>query len=117
MLVEVEPPRVTGPVGKHFEHVPGRMIAPDAGVERDATVVGGAGLADARVGEDAVAAVEPAVGAPGEAVERLVRVVLAPAVEEDLRRPVGPVVAVLVGDEQELGRRADPPRRSRPPGR
>ena len=41
-------------------------------------------------------------------VERLVRVVLAPAVEQDLGRAVGPVVAVLVGDEQEVRGRADP---------
>ncbi len=66
-------------------------------------VIGRAGLADARVGEDAVAAVEPAVRAPGERVQGFVGVLISPAVEQDLRRAVGPVVAVLVGDEEELG--------------
>ncbi len=55
-----------------------------------------------------MAAVEPAVGAPGEAVERLVGIVLAPAVEQDLGRAVGAVVAVAVGNEQKLRGRADP---------
>ena len=53
------------------------------------------GLPTLRVREDAVAAVEPAVGAPDEGVERFVRVLVAPAVEQDLRRAVGLVVAVL----------------------
>ena len=35
-------------------------------------------------------------------------VVLAPAVEQDLGRAVGPVVAVAVGDEQKMRGRADP---------
>ena len=67
-----------------------------------------AGLADARVREDAVAAVEPAVRSPDEAVERLVRIVLAPAVEQDLGRAVGTVVAVAVGNEKKMRGRADP---------
>ena len=65
--VEVDAPGVAGAVGEDLEDVPRRVIAPDAGVDRRALGVGRAGLADARVGEDAVAAVEPAVGAPGEA--------------------------------------------------
>ena len=70
--------------------------------------VGRAGLADVRVGEDAVGAVEPAVGAPGERVERLVRVLVAPAVEQDLRRAGRVVVAVLDRNEQKIRRGADP---------
>ncbi len=65
-------------------------------------------LADAGVGENTVAAVKPAVRAPGEAVERFVSIMLAPAVEQDLGRSVGPVVAVAVGDEKEMRGRADP---------
>ena len=72
-------------VGEHLEDVPRRMIAPDAGVDRDAVLVRRARLADARVREDAVAAVEPAVRPPDERVERLVRVLVAPAVEQNLR--------------------------------
>ena len=94
---------------------------------RLALVVGRAGLADVRVREHAVAAVEPAVGSPDERVQRLVRVLAAPAVEQDFRpggtslgnatpgrgiglhrHAVGHVVAVLVGDEHQIRRRADP---------
>ena len=106
--VEVDAPGIAGPVGEDLEDVPGRMIAPDGRVQGRAIGVGRPGLADARVGEDTVAAVKPAVRAPGEAVERLVGIVLAPAVEQDLGRSVGPVVAVAVGDEQEMRGRADP---------
>ena len=35
-------------------------------------------------------------------------ILLAPAIEQDLGRSVGPVVAVAVGDEQEMRGRADP---------
>ena len=67
-----------------------------------------AGLADAGMREDAVAAVKPAVRAPAEAVKRLVGIVQPPAVEQDLRRAVGSVVAVAVGNEQQMRRCADP---------
>ena len=60
------------------------------------------------MGEDTVAAVEPAVGSPDEGVQRLVRVLVAPAVEQYLRRAVGPVVAIRVGDEQQVRGGADP---------
>src|SRR5262249_38726363 len=94
-VVEVEAPRVAGAVGEYLEDVARRVVAPDAGVDRDAVLVGRARLADARVGEDTVAAVEPAVRAPDEAIERLVGVLVVPAVEQDLRLAVGLVVAVL----------------------
>src|SRR5207244_360928 len=61
-----------------------------------------------RMGEDAVAAVEPAVRPPREAVERLVLIMVAPAVEHHLRGAVGLAVAVLVGNEEQRGGRADP---------
>ena len=85
-----------------------RVVAPDAGVDLRPLVGRGARLADARVGEDAVAAVEPAVGAPDEGVESFVGVLPAPAVEEHPRLAVGDVVAIGVGDEEEVGGRTDP---------
>ncbi len=100
-------PGVARAVGEDLEGVPGRVIAPDPGVDRDALGVGRPGLADLRVGEHAVAAVQPAIGAPGERVQGLVRVLIPPAVEEDLGRAVGLVVAVAVGDEEELRGRTD----------
>ena len=106
--VEVEAPLVAATVGEDFEFVPQRMVAPDGGADARALGVGRAGLADERVGEDAVAAVEPAVGPPRETVERLVRVLKAPAVEEDLRRTVGDVVVIFVGNEEQVRRRTGP---------
>ena len=109
VLVEVDAPGVARAVGEDLEVVPRRVIAPDAGVDRDAVGVGRAGLADARVGEDAVAAVEPAVGAPGERVERLVRVLRSPS-----RRagpaggPSGRSSPSLSGMNRKLRGRADP---------
>ena len=41
-------------------------------------------------------------------LKRLVGVVLAPAVEQDLGRAVGTVVAILVGNEIEFRSRTDP---------
>ena len=79
--------------------------------ERDALVVGRARAADAAGGEDAVAAVEPAVGAPLEAVEDVVLGLGGPAVEDDLGLAVGHVVAVLVGDEEQDAGRSRPRRR------
>src|SRR5204863_9305032 len=85
-VVPVEPPRVGRPVRYGLEDVPRGMVAPDAAVHRDALVVGRAGLADPRVREDAVAAVEPAIGPPRELAEDVVLRLHVPAVQEDLRR-------------------------------
>src|SRR5262245_13862297 len=85
VLVVVEAPGVAGAVGKGLERVPHGMIAPDAGVELDALVIRRARLAELAVREDAVAAIEPAIRPPDEAVERFVRVFVTPAIEEDGR--------------------------------
>src|SRR5262249_35439770 len=108
VIVEVNAPRVAGAVGEDLEFLLDRMIAPDAGVDRRALLGRRAGLADERVGKDAVAAVEPAIGAPDERVERLMSVLIPPTIEDDLRRPSGFVLAVLDGDEQQFGRLPDP---------
>ena len=63
------------------------MEAPDAPVERRALCLRRAGRADEGMREDPVRAVEPAVGAPAQAVEYLVGVVGAPAVEHYFWRP------------------------------
>ena len=86
VVVEVEAPRIAGALGEDLEGLPGRVIAPDRAVELLTLGIRRSRLADVRVREDAVAAVEPAVGAPREGVERLVGVLIAPAVEQHLRR-------------------------------
>ena len=44
VLVEVDAPGVARAVGEDLEDVPGRMVPPDAGVDRRALVVGVPGL-------------------------------------------------------------------------
>src|SRR5438046_996367 len=70
---------------------------------------GGAWPADVRRAGPAVPAVEPAVRAPGEPVGEVVPALLVTEpVEDHLRLAVGPVVAVAVGDEQQIRRGHDP---------
>src|SRR5690606_32405039 len=84
--VEIEAPLVAAAGGEDFELVAHGMITPDARADFLTFVVRRAGFADERMREDAVHAVKPAVGSPDEAVERLVRVLKTPAVEQHLRR-------------------------------
>ncbi len=108
VVVEVQAPRIGGAVGDDLEDLAGRVIPPDAAVHLHSLVFGRAGLADARGRKDTVAAPEPAVGPPLEGIEQVVLGIDVPAVELDDRRSVGPVVAVAVGEEEQVGRRADP---------
>ena len=89
VLVEIDAPRIAGAFGKQFEHMLGRMITPDAGVDARAFAVRRAGLADVRMREHAVAAIKPAVRSPGESVQRFVRVLISPTIEQNLRWPGG----------------------------
>ena len=66
-IVEVEPPGIGRAVGDGLEDLAGRMIPPDAAVDRHPLVIGRARLADPRDREDPVAPPEPAVGAPFQA--------------------------------------------------
>src|SRR5207245_2550542 len=61
VIVEIDSPGITGPLGENLELVPERMIAPDAGIDGNPLVRRRPRLADLRVREDAVATVEPAV--------------------------------------------------------
>ena len=106
LRIVVEAPRVARALGEDLEGVARRVITPDAGVDLLALGVRRAGLADDRMSEHAVVAVEPAVGAPDETVERLVRVVEAPAVEQHDR--LARLVVGVLRDEEEFRGRADP---------
>ncbi len=68
MVVKVDTPRVAGAVGKNFELVTHRMITPHASVEGCSLVIGGARFADLAVRENALATIQPTVGAPVESV-------------------------------------------------
>ena len=123
VVVEIETPRIAETVGDNFEAILRRMIAPDAAVDvlavnhrdlfgkrlalfEEFSAVGG--FADRRAGREALAAIEPAIGPPVEAVERFMAVLDAPAGETNLDGGVSLVVAVLVRDEEEIRRRAEP---------
>src|SRR5579884_2847340 len=109
VLVEIYAPGIARAFGKIFERVLDGMITPDAAGDDGAVLVGRTGLADLGKIEHAVAAVKPTVRTPGEGVQRFVRVVVIPAVEQNLRRTCGfGFIAVLHRDEHEIGRRADP---------
>ncbi len=107
-IVEVDAPGITRAVCEDLELVPRRVIPPDAGVDRRAFFVRRARLADARMREDAVTAVKPAVRPPDEAVERFVRVLVVPAVEQHLRLAIGHVIAVRIGYEEQFRSLTDP---------
>ena len=63
---------------------------------------------DAAGVEDAVPAVKPAIGSPGQGVGQLVGISAAEAGGDDRGRPVGLGVAVGVGIEQDVRRVGDP---------
>src|SRR5205085_547910 len=86
---------------------PLRLVAPDSRVQLHALRVRRAGLAHEAVREDAVAAVEPAVRSPVERVQRLVRVVAAPAIQQHLDLARLRLVPIFHRDEHEIRRRAD----------
>src|SRR5262249_49482760 len=76
VLIVIIAPRIACAFREDLELLRLGVIAPDAGVDRHALVVGCAGLANARMREHAMAAIEPPVGPPDEAVERLVSVLI-----------------------------------------
>ncbi len=73
VVVEVDPPGIAGSLGEDLELMLERMIAPDAGIDGNALVIRRTRLADFRMREDAVAAIEPAVRPPDEGVQGFVR--------------------------------------------
>ena len=85
VCIPVHPPRVTRAVREDLKFLLLGLESPHTRVDLCALCGGSSRLADVAAHEDAVAAVEPAVRPPVESVERLVCVVVAPAIEEHLR--------------------------------
>src|SRR5262249_18822231 len=83
VLVPVQAPGVGGAPGDHLDLPARRVVAPDAAVHGGPLLGGGAGRADAGLRLDAVEAVQPAVGAPGQAVDDVVLGLQVEAVEVD----------------------------------
>ena len=110
VFVEVDAPRIARAFGEHLEDMFGGMITPHTGVHALSLFLWCAGFANKRRTENTVTTIKPAVRAPGEGVQCLVRVgVVIPAVEENLRITRGfRRVAVLDWNEHEVGRGAYP---------
>src|SRR5262249_5669005 len=106
--VEVQTPRIARAFREDFKDVPGRMIAPDAGIDRCAVLVRRAGLADTRMSKNTVAAVQPTVRPPAEGIERLVSILVMPSVKKDLRLAGRLVLALLDWHVHQVRRRPDP---------
>ena len=106
-VAPIHAPRVARALAENLELLRLRVQAPHGGVHPR---FGAVERLHGALREDAMQSVEPAVGAPGEGVERLVRVALVvPAIEEDLRLPGGlRLIPVAHGDEHQMRSRADP---------
>src|SRR5262249_44328225 len=98
-LIEVESPRVAAAVAEQLKFVGDGMVAPDALLEGDAVDLGG--------DRASLAAVEPAVGPPGERVGYRMGVLHAEALEQHARIPVGYVFAHTLGIEEKVRRLQD----------
>src|SRR5258707_8308474 len=85
------------------------MVAPYAGIDGGAFAVWRAGLADFRVSEHSLAAIQPAVGPQGESIQCFVGVLVRPSIEHDLGRTRRLwIVSVFDGNEHEIWGRTDP---------
>ena len=123
--VVVDAPRVAEAVRDNLKHVLGRVITPNAAVDRLAfalkldrlgirlavleNLAFPLRLSNHRRSEHSLAAVDPAVRPPVQAVENLVPVADAPAGQAHLDViNIGLVVLVAIRDEQQIRRRAEP---------
>ncbi len=109
VVVPIDAPRVRRAIGVRFPDVPHRMIAIHAAVEANPLALRRAGFAHRRPIRAAVRAVEPAIRPPSKAVGQVMGIrMIAQSVQEHLRFAVRPVIAVVIGNEIEEGRRHDP---------
>ena len=103
VLIPVVPPGICAALADDLEEFFRGMITPDGAIQFCARAIRRARFADGGSRLDAMASVEPAVGPPFEAVQDIMtNDVVIPAVEQDFRRPVGNIIAVAIGDENEI---------------
>ena len=103
VFVVVEAPGIGGAVGENFEGFPDRVETPVGAIERGAVLGRGAGCPDIAMGEDAVAAIQPAVGSPDKTVQRLVGVLPAKAIQQDGGGGVRFVIAIGIRYKNQVG--------------
>ena len=106
VLVVIEPPWIARAFGEDLEVLGQRVQAPHPGVDALALGVGRAGLADVGMGEDAVAAVQPAIGTPRKTIQRLMGVLHRPAIEDHAR--LTRLVLCVLRNEEQFRRGTDP---------
>lgn len=99
----VESPLVGAAVGVNLELVGDGMKAPDSRFDAETFILWCSRFSDQGRVEHSVATVKPAVMTPEERVGGLMGIVGRKAIEQNLRRAVGFVVAIGIGDEEELG--------------
>ena len=107
-VIPVDTPLIARALGPSLEFARLGMQSPHAGIDSDAFFLRRARLADKAVCKDAVGSVKPAIGPPDEIIERLVRILPAPAIEHHFRLGVRFVVAVFVREKKEIGRSSHP---------
>ena len=109
-LIPVMTPRIHRAVPDRLEHPPLRMIPPHAAEERHPLRIRRARHRHATGRGRAATPVEPAIWSPAQAVGEVMIILRGhrEAIQHHLRRPIGNVVAVAVGDEEQL-RRAQRP--------
>ena len=109
VFVEVNAPRIARALGENLEDMFRRMITPDTGVDARPLAVRRSGFADVGMCEHTMTTVKPAVRSPLERVQRLVRILPAPAVEKDLRFACGlRFIAIRNRNEHQIRRGSDP---------
>ena len=110
VFIPIVSPGIGGAVGEDFEGLAVGMKTPDASFDRNALGFGRPGNADIAGAGTAAASVKPTIGAPAEAVGKVVVVVLGDgkAIEDDFGFAIGNIVLIAVGDEEELWRAHGP---------
>lgn len=108
--VDLQAERVAAAFGKALKLVCDRVVSPDvlAFSSDGRAIVFPERRGDGHRRRAAVAAVEPAVGSPGETVGNRMRVLNAEALQVDNRVGIGNVVLIGVGIEHQIRRRHNP---------
>ena len=108
VVIKPDAPLIAAPLREQFKPLLDGMVSPPAGVKLDPLLIGRARLANVGMSENAVAAIQPAVRPPNEAIQRLMAVVHPPAIEDDFRGTIGNVIAIAIRNKEQIRRRANP---------
>ena len=106
--IEIHAPGIASAVREHFELVSQWMVTPHACIDRCTIFFCCSRFANIRVREDAMATVEPTVRSPDKRVQRFVRILESPTVEQNLWPAIRFVVAVSIRNEHQVGCCSDP---------